>query len=259
MKVVLFCGGLGTRLREYSETVPKPLVNIGSRPILWHLMKYYAHFGHTEFILCLGYRGDLIRRFFIDYDARDSNTFVMKKGRSEVHGCGNDVGDWTIHFVDTGLHSNIGQRLMAVRKFVESDDLFLANYSDQLTDMPHDAYVERFRAANMIASFVSVRPPQSYHVVSADAAGTVERLRAVGESDVRVNGGFLVMRREMFQFMNAGEELVEQPFARLIANRRLMAYPYDGFWKPMDTFKDKMSFDEMDARQNRPWMVWEKT
>jgi glucose-1-phosphate cytidylyltransferase len=258
MKVVLFCGGLGTRLREYSETVPKPLVNIGARPILWHLMKYYAHFGHTEFILCLGYRGDLIRRFFIDYDARDSNTFVMRKGESEIRGCGSDVGDWTIHFVDTGLHSNIGQRLMAVREFVGEDELFLANYSDQLSDMPHDGYVERFRGTNMVASFVSVRPPQSYHVVSADAGGTVERLRAVGESDVRVNGGFLVMRREIFEFMKPGEELVEQPFARLIGERRLMAHRYDGFWKPMDTFKDKMSFDEMDARRDRPWMVWER-
>ena len=134
VKVVLFCGGLGTRLKEYSETIPKPLVTIGYRPIMWHLMRYYAHFGHKDFILCLGYRGDQIKEYFLDYNECISNDFVMRKGGREIELLRSDIDDWRITFVDTGQQANIGQRLLAVRDFVE-DDIFLANYSDGLTDL----------------------------------------------------------------------------------------------------------------------------
>ena len=124
MKVVLFCGGLGTRLREHSDTIPKPLVNIGHRPILWHLMRYYAHYGHKDFILCLGYRGDLIREYFLNYNECISNDFVLSDGGKKIELLSRDLDDWRITFVDTGLQSNIGQRLLRVRKFLEGEDSF---------------------------------------------------------------------------------------------------------------------------------------
>jgi glucose-1-phosphate cytidylyltransferase len=256
MKVVLFCGGLGTRLREHSDTIPKPLVTVGYRPILWHLMNYYAHFGHRDFVLCLGYRGDLIREFFLHYNEAMSNDFTLYEGgrRRELHG--SDIADWNITFVDTGLHSNIGQRLLRVEKYLAGESEFLANYSDGLANVPLDQMIADFRAKQAVASFVSVRSPQSFNTVQAGADGTVTAMGAASDPHIRINGGFFVMRSEIFNYVREGEELVERPFARLIEARKLVAFPWDGFWQCMDTFKDKITFDRMEARGDCPWKVW---
>jgi glucose-1-phosphate cytidylyltransferase len=259
MKVVLFCGGLGTRLREHSDTIPKSLVNIGYRPILWHLMRYYAHFGHKEFILCLGYRGDLIREFFLDYREAMSSDFVMSEGGRRIEIFDEGIDDWRITFVDTGMHSNLGQRLLRVRHLVEGDEIFLANYSDGLSDLPLDWYVGRFRAADAVASFLSVRPSQSFHAVHADDSGLVTAIEPVSASDYWINGGFFCLRREIFDYIQPGEELVEQPFKRLLAQGKLITVKYEGYWAAMDTFKDKITLDRMEARGDCPWMVWKKT
>lgn len=256
MKVVLFCGGLGTRLREHSDTIPKPLVNIGYRPILLHLMKYYAHYGHKEFILCLGYRGDLIKEFFIEYREAMSNDFILDINGLQVELLARDMQDWRITFVDTGLHSNIGQRLMAVKQFVEMDDVFLANYSDGLSNLPLDQYIDQMLKKDMTASFVSVRTAQSFHAVRTDEQGLVKTLGRVSEAEFRVNGGFFVLRNKIFRYMQEGEELVEEPFQRLIKEHQLYAYQYNGYWSPMDTFKDKITFDRMYAKGEAPWEVW---
>ena len=158
MKVVIFCGGLGTRLREYSDTIPKPLVNIGDRPIIWHLMKYYAHYGHKDFILCLGYRGDLIKDYFLKYNECASNDFVLSEGGRKIELFSEDISDWRITFVDTGLKSNIGQRLKIVEKHLDGEEIFLANYADGLSDYPLDTHIDHFRSTNAIASFAAVRP-----------------------------------------------------------------------------------------------------
>ena len=256
MKVVLFCGGLGTRLREYSETIPKPLVTIGYRPILWYLMKYYAHFGHHDFILCLGYRGDLIKEFFLSYNECISNDFQMTNGGKTIELYNRDIDDWKISFVDTGLSSNIGQRLKAVEHLLHGEEMFLANYSDGLSDLPLGKYIDDCKASDSVATFVSVRPSQSFHSVRADADGHVSDIRHVRDTDFRINGGFFALRTEIFKYMRAGEELVEEPFRRLITERRLRAYQYDGFWGAMDTFKDKTTFDTMHSRGETPWAVW---
>ncbi len=256
MKVVLFCGGLGTRLREHSETVPKPLVNIGYRPIVWHLMKYYAHFGHTDFILCLGYRGDLIKEFFLNYSECMSNDFVFTNGGKDIRLYNRDIGDWTITFADTGLHAKPGQRLKAVEKYLRGEEIFLANYSDGLSDYPLSHYITKFRESNAVASFISVRPSQSFHAVSVDKNDLVRSIEHVGASDLWINGGFFIMRAEIFDYINEGEDLVEEPFQRLIAEQRLVAYKYKGFWAAMDTFKDKKMFDDRYAHEVTPWEVW---
>jgi glucose-1-phosphate cytidylyltransferase len=258
MKVVIFCGGLGTRLREHSETIPKPLVNVGYRPMIWHLMRYYAHFGHNEFILCLGYRGDLLREYFLRYDEAMTNDFTLHTGDHRVELHTRDLDDWKITFVDTGLHSNIGQRLRRVRKYVENEPIFLANYADGLSDLPLDRQIEDFRRGDAVASLAAVRSSQSFHAVYADEGGTVTRMGAMADQPIWVNGGFFVMRPEIFDHVHEGEELVEQPFQRLIAQRKLATFRWDGFWQCMDTFKDKITFDRMEARGDCPWMVWSR-
>jgi len=259
MKVVLFCGGLGTRLREHSETIPKPLVNVGYRPIIWHLMRYYAHFGHKDFILCLGYRGDLIREYFLNYRDEMSTDFVAYDGGRRIELLGPSVDDWRITFVDTGMHANLGQRLMRVRRFVADEEAFLANYSDGLTDLPLDDYLSQARASGALASLLAVRPSQSFHAVSCAPDGAVTEIRDVSQSDYWINAGFFFLRGGIFDHMRDGEELVLEPFSRLIALRRLYAYKYTGFWAAMDTFKDKIRLDRMEARGDCPWMVWDRS
>ena len=257
MKVVLFCGGFGTRLRDYSDRLPKPLVEVGYRPIMWNLMKYYAYHGHKDFLLCLGYRGDLIKEFFLNYDDCLSTDFDLTLGKSKkVSLCDPGVSDWRILFRDTGLHTNIGQRLLAVRAAVENDEMFLANYSDALCDMPLGHMIEQFKASNAIAAFIAVRPSNSLSKIEFEPDGTVTAIDYLSSS-VLINGGFFIFRPEIFEYIEPGDELVEEPFARLISDRRLMAYRYDGFWCAMDTFKDKKKFDDMFESGNRPWEVWQ--
>ena len=258
MKVVLFCGGLGSRLREHSETVPKPLVDIGPRPIIWHLMQYYAHFGHTEFILCLGYKGDMIKDYFLNYDDCRSNDFSITGSSREVELANRDIEDWKITFVDTGLHSNLGQRLRAVEEYVAGEDMFLANYSDGLSDMPLNSNIERFRKSDAVAGFVSVRPFQTYHVVQSDDESRVTGIVSAKDSDVWVNGGFFVLRPKIFDYIRDGEDLVVEPFERLIAQNKLMTWKYYGFWEAMDTYKDWKNLEDMYHEGCRPWAMQSK-
>lgn len=258
MKVVLFCGGLGTRLREHSDTIPKPLVTIGYRPVLWHLMRYYAHFGHRDFILCLGYRGDLVREYFLNYQETMSNDFTLNARDRSVQLHSTDLDNWRITFVDTGLHSNIGQRLLRVKSYLREDEMFLANYADGLSDLPLDQVIKRALAQRSVATFAAVKSGQSFHAVHSDSDGYVTRMGAMPEQQLWINGGYFVLRREIFDYIEEGDELVEQPFARLIEQRKLSAFQWHGFWQCMDTFKDKIGFDRMEARGQCPWMVWKK-
>ena len=178
MKVVLFCGGFGMRMREYSEAVPKPMVPIGYRPILWHVMKYYAHYGHKDFILCLGYKADVIKNFFRNYDECVSNDFVLSGGGKKLELLSSDIEDWRIAFIDTGLSSNIGMRLKAVEKHLCDEEIFLANYTDGLCDVNLNELAETFRKSNRVACFVSVKPRASFHTISTDREGHCEEHRA---------------------------------------------------------------------------------
>ena len=256
MKVVLFCGGLGTRLREHSETIPKPLVTVGYRPIIWHLMRYYAHFGHKDFVLCLGYRGDLIREYFLNYRDCMSSDFTLSLGDRKTTLLSDEAHDWRITFVDTGMHANLGQRLLRVKHLLQDQPMFLANYSDGLADLDLGQAVADFERSDAVASFLAVRPAQSFHTVSVDAGGVVQRIESMNKADVWVNGGFFCMRNSVFDAMREGEELVEQPFQRLLEQGKLRARQHDGFWAAMDTFKDKITLDRMEAQGNCPWMLW---
>lgn len=258
MKVVLFCGGLGMRLRDFSEEIPKPMITIGYRPILWHVMKYYAHFGYKDFILCLGYKADMIKSYFLNYNECVSNDFVLENGGKEIRLLGSDIQDWKITFVDTGLTSNIGQRLKAVERHIEGEPMFMANYSDGLCDLPLDRYVEYFKSRNKVASFLSVRPTQSFHVVTVKHNSVVRDIRHISRGGFWINGGFFILKREIFKLIRDGEELVNEPFQRLIRKGSLITYKYDGFWGCMDTFKDRQLLNDMFSRGETPWEVWKR-
>jgi glucose-1-phosphate cytidylyltransferase len=256
MKVVIFCGGMGMRLRDYSENIPKPMVPIGYRPILWHVMKYYAHFGHKDFILCLGYRADAIKEYFLNYDECLSNDFTLSSGGKDVALHHSDIDDWSITFAETGTNSNIGMRLKAVEKYLDGEEMFLATYADGLTDLDLGALISFARGHKKIATFACMKPNLSYHLVDLDQGGRVNKIRSITDSELRINAGFFVFRRDIFDHIRAGEELVVQPFERLIQQDDLMGYLYDGFYASMDTFKDKQHLDDLYARGNAPWEVW---
>ena len=256
MKVVLFCGGLGMRMRDYSESIPKPMVPIGNRPILWHVMRYYAHFGHKDFILCLGHRGETIKNFFLTYNEALSNDFVLSDGGKRVDLLASDISDWKITFVDTGLDANIGQRLKAVERYVKDEPMFLANYSDGLSDVSLPEQLAHFQAEDKVASFLCVRPNLTLHFVSLEPTGRVTAIRSASQEDLRINGGFFIFRSEIFRYMKDGEELLLEPFHRLLEEGKLAAFRYDGFWMPMDTFKDREHLDDMTRRGRAPWTVW---
>jgi glucose-1-phosphate cytidylyltransferase len=259
MKVVLFCGGLGLRMRETAESLPKPMVPIAQRPILWHIMKYYAHFGHKDFILCLGHKAEAIKNFFLTYNEALANDFVLSGGGSHLELLRSDISEWRITFVDTGLHSTIGQRLKAVARYLEDDELFLATYGDAVTDAPLPDVIERVRQSGKTAGLVCVRPKNySFHTVSLDAEDRVRGIFDVTQADLWMNGGFFVFRRRIFDYINDGEELVQEPFQRLIAEGELLAYRYSGFFAPMDTLKDKHNLEALADRGRPPWAVWDE-
>ena len=246
------------RLRGYADDVPKPMVNIGSRPILWHLMKYYAHFGHKDFIICLGYKGNVIKDYFLHYDESVSNDFIWSQGGKKIQLLNRDIEDWTITFVETGLSSNIGERLKAVEPYLEGEEMFLANYGDGLSDVNMNTMIEKFQGTDAVASLLLVQPTASFDIVHVAPDDAVAGVSSLTQADIWINGGFFVMRHEIFDHIYPGEELIRQPFQRLVEKRALLSYKCTGFWQCMDTFKDKQSLEELN--QNRaPWKVWQKT
>ena len=258
MKVVLFCGGLGLRLRDVSDEIPKPMMIIGYRPILWHVMKYYAHFGHKDFILCLGYKSEVIKNYFLNYSEALSNDFVLSGGGRDLKLLSKDIEDWRITFVETGTLSSIGQRLRAVKDHVAGEDVFLANYSDGLTNLDLPRMIGQFQAEKKVGAFLCVRPNLSYHAVSLDGAGRVTSIEPFSETGPLINGGYFVLRRTIFDYLNEGEDVVGDAFARLIPKNLLMGYRHEGFWATMDTFKDKQALDQMYARGDAPWELWKR-
>jgi len=257
VKVVLFCGGLGLRMREASERVPKPMVPIGNRPILWHVMKYFSHFGHKQFVICLGFKGEVIKEFFLNYSEAMSNDFVLTNGGRNLELLAHDIQDWEITFVNTGLHASIGQRLRTVRPYLEQEELFLANYGDVLTDAPLPGLIENARQRGAVGSFLCVKPNYSFHLVQTDENDLVEEVKETTHSDLWINGGYFVFRRELFDYIEDGEDLVDEPFRRLSAERLLLANKYGGFWAAMDTLKDQQQLEQMLEAGNGPWKVWE--
>jgi glucose-1-phosphate cytidylyltransferase len=256
VKVVLFCGGQGLRMREASEVAPKPMIPVGNRPILWHVMKYYAHFGYNDFVLCLGYKPEMIKHFFLSYSEAMANDFVLSEGGAKVHLLKTDIHNWKITFVDTGLHSSIGERLRAVRHLLRDDELFLANYGDTLTDAHLPTMIERVKETGVSASFLAVKPNYSFHVVNVNDDGRVGHISDVTKSDMWINGGYFVLRSSFLDDLRPGEDLVEEPLQRAIAAGQVLAHRHEGFWAPMDTLKEKQRLESLYESGHAPWQLW---
>jgi glucose-1-phosphate cytidylyltransferase len=258
MKVVIFCGGIGLRLREYSENVPKPLVPIGDAPVMWHLMKYYTHYGQNEFILCLGDRAESIKRFFLNHNEALSRDFVLSKGGQNVQLLGTNFSDWRITFVDTGANSLVGERLLRVRDHLKGEEVFLANYVDGLSDVDLLKVIERFKKSGKTACFVSVPATQTFHFVETDSDDSVVTgINYAGSSDTWINGGYFVFRKQIFDYIEPGDDLVDAPFQRLIEAGELMTIKHNGFWACMDTFKERQQLEDLWSKGSAPWQVWQ--
>ncbi len=255
MKVVLFCGGEGTRIRDHSGSIPKPMVTIGYRPILWHVMKYYAHYGHKEFILCLGHGSNYIKDYFVNYNETVTNDFVISNG-SQVDLLTSDIQDWRITFVETGNAATVGERLMAVRPHLANDEVFLANYADGVSDAPLDDMIRFRELEDKAVVFVSVAPNYTSHVIQTAADGTVTAVKHVTEMGLRINGGFFVMSSRVFDYIRVGEDLLNEPFQRMVAAGDVSAFAHDGFWACMDTFKEKRLLEDIQKLGGAPWEVW---
>ena len=255
MKVVIFCGGYGVRMGEETRSIPKPMIEIGGKPILWHIMRYYSMWGHDEFILCLGYKGEVIKDYFLSYNGALLNDFVLDHGSNGVklELLSRDLDEWRITFVDTGMNSTIGERLKAVEPHLGDEEVFFATYGDGLTDAPLPDVVDAFHRSGKTAMFISVRPQFNAHLVSTDEDGNVLAVEDMSRSHLRINGGFFVFRREILNLIEPGHDLVEETFARLIADRELVAYPYEGFFGAMDTIKDRQRLEEMYESGRAPW------
>jgi glucose-1-phosphate cytidylyltransferase len=257
MKVVLFCGGMGLRMRSADDDRPKPMMTVGNRPVLWHIMKYYAHFGHTEFVLCLGYGAHAVKDYFLEYRETASNDFVLTNGGADVELLSTDITDWKITFVDTGLETQIGERLRRVRQHLGDDEVFLAHYGDVLTDAPLDQIVARFTETDAVGSLLAIRPPGSFHVVHIDDTNHhITGFQSAVELPLWINGGFFVLRQGIFDYLDEGDDLVADGCARAAHDGRLLAVPYEGFWMPMDTLKERAHLDDLFNRGECPWALW---
>ncbi len=259
MKVVLFCGGMGTRIREYSEAIPKPMIPIGAQPMLWHIMDYYGRHGHNDFVLCLGYKANIIKDFFLNHKPQAFSDIVVTKGGAKVETLGEQREDWRITLIDTGAWRNIGERLWAVRDQVKGEEYFLANYSDGLCDVPLDEMVAKFKASGKAACFLAVHPMLTFHLADIDDTGRVREIVPSDNADMWINGGYFIFRHDIFDYMREGEELVNEPFRRLIEADQLMAYKYEGFWRAMDTLRDRQVLEEMVEQGHMPWRVRDNT
>ena len=258
MKVVLFCGGLGMRMRDGLGTAPKPMAMVGERPLLWHVMRYYAYFGHSDFVLCLGYGASAVKDFFLNYDETRSNDFMIENGARNVQLFSTDISDWRITFVDTGLNSLIGERLRRVRRFVGDEEMFMANYADVLTNAPLPDMIRQFEASPAIASLLAVPPQSSHHVVDIGEDGLITQVTPMQDLRQWENGGYFLLRPEIFDYLNEGEDLVEDAIMRrLVPQRRVLAYPYKGYWSPADTVKERTQLEQMYQRGSCPWMIWD--
>jgi glucose-1-phosphate cytidylyltransferase len=255
MKVVIFCGGLGVRMGEETQRIPKPMIEIGGKPILWHIMRYYSMWGHKQFILALGYKAEVVKQYFLSYNGALFNDFVLdhSAGETTLEMLSRDLDEWQITFVDTGLTTTIGGRLKAVSAHLGEDETFLATYGDGLTDAPLDHMIRTFEESGKLGMFLSVHVPFNAHLVHADDDGIVTSVHEMARADIRMNGGFFVFKRNVVDYIGPGEELVDEPFARMIAAQELLAYRHDGFFLPMDTIKDRQTLESLNDSGDAPW------
>jgi glucose-1-phosphate cytidylyltransferase len=256
-QVVILCGGEGTRLREETEFKPKALVEIGGRPILWHLMRIYYRWGYRRFVLCLGYKGEMIKDYFLDYQWRDCDFTVRLKSGERIAHDGGEIEDWEVTLVETGARAQTGARLFRARDYIEGDT-FLFNYSDGLSNIDLDELVAFHHAKGKIATLTGFHPRSRYGVVRAGEDEIVNYWQEKPLSTDLTSGGFFVMSRRIFDYLEDDTDCIleTRPLERLSADRQLALFVHDGFWFSMDTYKEAMMLNDMWRKGDAPWKVW---
>ena len=256
-KVVILCGGLGTRLREETEYRPKPMVEIGGKPVLWHVMKLFAHHGMTEFVLCAGYRGQMIKDYFLNYEARNSDLTITLGDHASVrfHGTHLETG-WEVTVADTGELTQTGGRVKRVEHYLDADT-FVVTYGDGLANVDLTALLAHHQAHGKLATVTTTRPLSRFGIVDLETDATVARFREKPQADDWVSSGFFVFQREFLAELDPDCILEREPLERLAAAGELVAYQHDGFWQPMDTYREFQMLNEMWETGKAPWVVWE--
>jgi glucose-1-phosphate cytidylyltransferase len=253
--VVILCGGIGTRLREETEFMPKPLVKVGNRPILWHIMKHYSHFGFNNFILCLGYKGDAIKEYFLNYDSMMNDFTLNLKGKKEtLENHTNTTENWNITFADTGFKTLTGGRIKRIEKYIKEDN-FLMTYGDGVSDVDITSLIKFHKSKGKIATLTGVHPGSKYGTVHTDKNNIVVKFEEKPILKDLINGGYFVFKKEIFDYIDEDCMLEKGPFENLAAKRQIALFKHDGFWHCMDTYKD---FQDLNAiwKTKAPWKIW---
>jgi glucose-1-phosphate cytidylyltransferase len=263
MKTVILCGGMGTRIREATENIPKPMIPIGGRPILWHIMKIYAHHGYTDFVLCLGYKAEVIKEFFVNYYAnvQDFTVDLSRPNALEYHGRVRSE-NWKVTLAETGLTTLTGARVALIDRYLGDDDTFMLTYGDGVSDVDVRNLVEFHRAHGKLATLTGVHPVGRFGQIELDESH--ERVTSFAEkpqvSDGRINGGFFVINREFIpRYLTADPALIleQEPLGRCALDGELMSYPHDGYWQPMDTYREYVLLNSLWETGKAPWKVWD--
>ncbi len=260
MKVVILCGGQGTRIRDVSENIPKPMIPIGGKPILWHIMKTYANSGYAEFILCLGYKGYAIKDFFLNYEAY-TRDFTIQFGESNdvSYHTQHEEANWKVTLADTGLDAMTGARIRKIKKYIGNDEHFLLTYGDGVCDIDLNHLVKFHIDHGRILTVTGVRPPGRFGELMADGASCVTEFNEKPQAtEGRISGGYFVCRRELFDFLPDGDDLIfeELPIRTLVKQQKLMLYSHDGFWQCMDTYRDYQLLNGLYDHGKAPWKKW---
>lgn len=260
MKVIIFCGGQGTRIRDVSETLPKPMIPVGEVPILWHIMKYYAYMGHKEFILCLGYKGDVIKDFFLNYESLTRDlTLYLGNSKSIEYRTEHEEADWRVTLANTGLDAMTGARLRKVRKYIGDDKYFMLTYGDGVGDIDIDKLLSFHENHGRILTVTGVRPPGRFGELTYSKDGLITEFNEKPQaSGGRISGGFFVCSNKIFDYLDDREDLIFEtdPMRKLVMDEQMMMYEHDGFWQPMDTYRDYIFLNSLVSKGEAPWIKW---
>lgn len=260
MKVVILCGGYGTRIRDVSDNIPKPMVPIGGLPILWHIMKYYAHWGHNQFILCLGHKSDVIKDFFLNYEAHTQDfTINLGATKSVTYHNTHPESNWQVTFAETGEHAMTGARIKRVRKYVAGEEDFMLTYGDGLSDINLDKLVGFHKEYKKILTISGVRPPSRFGELMCDKSGLITEFNEKPQAtEGLISGGFFVCNQKIFDVLDDREDLVfeKEPITQLVQRNQAMAYRHGGFFQPMDTSRDHALLNSLYDKGQAPWVIW---
>jgi glucose-1-phosphate cytidylyltransferase len=260
MKVVILCGGYGTRIRDVADDIPKPMIPIGRYPILWHIMKYYSCFGHRDYVLCLGHKGNSIRDFFINYETntKDFTITLGQYGENKFH-TENDESDWTVTLAETGLHSMTGARIERIKKYVENEE-FMLTYGDGVGDIDINNLLAFHNSHDKALTITGVRPPGRFGELISENGQIIEFNEKPQATGGQISGGYFVARPKIFEYLDQSDSLVfeQEPIKKLVADGEVMIYEHDGFWQPMDTSREYNILNELYEKGNAPWVIWKE-